>query len=225
VGTVHELIELRDRRQVFHDRAHAGRLLASMLPPGAVAGSSVLAIPAGGVPVAASLAARLGVPLDVAVVSKITPRWNPEVGYGAVAFDGSVALNPDLISRFETSEDEVRARTEETARKVAARVARLRAGRPPLDPSAGPVLLVDDGLASGTTMALAVRAVRAAGARTVLVVVPTGHEEAVRRLAEDADAVYCANVRAGARFSVAAAYEHWCDVSEDEAERLLAGQP
>ncbi|MEE8197803.1 MAG: hypothetical protein V3T69_11570, partial [Acidiferrobacterales bacterium] len=88
-GSIHTLTRLGDRAGVFCDRTHAGEVLADMLQGICVAQPLILGIPAGGVPVAAAIAPRLGAPLDVAVVSKITLPWNTEAGYGAVAFDGT----------------------------------------------------------------------------------------------------------------------------------------
>jgi predicted phosphoribosyltransferase len=81
------------------------------------------------------------------------------------------------------------------------------------------IVLVDDGLASGLTMEVAIEAVRRAGARRVAVAVPTAHREAAQRIARLADAVYCANLRSGLSFAVADAYQSWHDVSEEEAAR------
>ncbi len=214
--------EWRNRRRVFRDRAHAGGVLAVMLRRYRESGARLLAIPAGGVPVAAVVAAELSLPLDAAVVSKITLPWSTESGYGAVAFDGSLQLNGDLIRRLALPPQTVQEGIARTREKVRRRHARLRGARPPLEFRGATAIVVDDGLASGVTMQVAIAALHRAGAREVVVAVPTGHEESVARVAQQADAVFCANVRGGGRFAVADAYEQWSDVSEDEAARLLA---
>jgi predicted phosphoribosyltransferase len=216
-----DLPALRERVHVFADRADAGARLATL--PGLKAGNDlVLAIPAGGVPVAVALAARLDLPLDVAVVSKITLPWNTEVGYGAVAFDGTIRLDERRLPFFNLSEREVAEGVRRTQEKVALRVARARPGAPALALQGKAVVLVDDGLASGFTMEVAVDAVRRAGAARVTVATPTGHAESAARVAAVADAVLCANLRSGPSFAVADAYRAWSDVSDDEVERLLA---
>ena len=219
-----DLPELRDRKGVFRDRADAGRLLAALLEEYRGSTALVLAVPAGGVPVALPLAAALGLPLEVAVVSKITLPWNTEAGYGAVAFDGTVRLNQALIARVGLSPEEVEEGIAVTRRKVERRVAAFREGRQPPALEGRTAILVDDGLASGFTMAVALEAVRGSGAREVAVAVPTGHLEALQRLAPAADRLFCANVRRGASFAVAEAYLAWTDVAEDEALRLLYGR-
>src|SRR5512136_2914145 len=122
----HRIIErddLRNRARVFRDRAHAGAVLAEMLAPSfdRRENAMVLAIPAGGVPVAVPIARRLALPLDLAAVSKITLAWNTEAGYGAVAFDGSVRLNDALVREIGLSEAEVEAGIARTREKVARR--------------------------------------------------------------------------------------------------------
>ena len=215
------LPELRGRTRVFRDRTHAGAVLAGMLGELRGTGALVLAVPAGGVPVAAELARRLGLPLDVAVVSKITLPWNTEAGYGAVAFDGTIRINEPLVARAGLSARQVEAGIEETLAKVQRRVRSFRGARPPPDLPGRPAVLVDDGLASGFTMATAVAALRKAGAERLYVAVPTAHEEAAGRLAPGVDAVYVANLRSGPVFAVADAYERWRDVPEDEARKIL----
>ena len=220
---IFDLPELRDRVRVFRDRDHAGKVLAGMLQSHQQEGDIVLGIPAGGVPVGAVVAAQLDLPFDVAVVSKITLPWNTEAGYGAVAFDGTVRLNDQMLSYSKLTKDEVQKGIEKTSSKVARRVKRLRKDQPFPDLSRRPVILVDDGLASGFTMRVAVEALRKTGADHIVVAVPTGHLGTVERIAGEVDTLYCPNVRGGWRFAVADAYERWSDVDEAEVIRILAG--
>jgi len=219
-----ELPELRNRVHVFRDRTEAGEVLARMLEGYRGSEALVLAVPAGGVPVAAAIARELGLALDVAVVSKITLPWNTEAGYGAVAFDGTVRLNEALLPELGLSEEDVAEGIERTKRKVERRAKTLRGDRPLPDLTHRTAILVDDGLASGFTMRVAVEALRNAGAREVVVAVPTAHAEAVRRLAGAVEVLYCPNIRGGGRFAVAEAYERWSDVEEEEVERILEAE-
>lgn len=221
-----ELPELRNRARVFRDRAHAGEVLAGMLAEYRSSDALVLGIVAGGVPVAAALARQLGLALAAAVVSKITLPWNTEAGYGAVAFDGTLRLNREAIERFGLAAAEVDMGIARTRAKVRERVQRFGAGRAPALAGRA-VILVDDGLASGFTLLTAVAAVRHGRPSRLLVAVPTGHGASVQRVVGEVDALYCANVRTALAFAVADAYEHWSDVSEDEALALLqmAQQP
>ena len=219
--TVVDLAELRDQVQVFRDRAHAGKILAGMLDLYGNTDAIVLGIPAGGVPVALVIAEHLHLLLDVLVVSKITLPWNSEAGYGAVAFDGSVRLNEKLLPRLGLSEQEIQQGIEKTFGKVTHRAKRLRGKKTFPDLSKQPVILVDDGLASGFTLLVGVESLRKARAGQIILAVPTGHWESVQMMAHQVEAVYCANIRKGWSFAVADAYERWSDVSDEEVVRII----
>ncbi|MFQ5993754.1 MAG: phosphoribosyltransferase [Acidiferrobacterales bacterium] len=218
---IHELDHLRDRAHVFRDRIHAGRVLAKMLKGYDGTNALVFGIPAGGVPVAATLAKSLGLALDVAVVSKMTLPWNTEVGYGAVAFDGTVKINDALVRRVGLTKDQVAQGIAATGTKVKRRCGELRGNRSLPNLAQRLVFVVDDGLASGFTMRVAVDALTRAGADTIAVAVPTAHASAAEQLATKVTAVYCPNVREGWGFAVADAYEHWSDVEESELVQHL----
>jgi predicted phosphoribosyltransferase len=222
-ANVHEVPDLRDREGVFRDRTHAGEVLAELMGSAGGANAIVLAIPAGGVAVGLPIARARNLPLDLAVVSKITLPWNTEAGYGAVAFDGSVRLNEKMLAHLSLGEDQIREGIARTREKVERRLRDLRGGRPLPALRDRPVILVDDGLASGFTLLTAALALRDAGAAEVAAAVPTGHLHSILRVAPEVDALFCANVRGGRSFAVANAYENWYDVSENEVRRLLAG--
>lgn len=220
-GVIVEAPSLRNRTNVFRDRTHAGAVLSDMLSSYRGTDAIVLAIPAGGVPVGAVIARELETALDVAVVSKITPPWNTEVGYGAVSFHGEVRLNEPLVARLGLSDEQIREGIDRTKQKVRRRMRQLRGERPFPDVSQRSVILVDDGLASGFTMRVAVESLRRLGATRTLVAVPTGHQNAAQTIARQVEGVYCANVRGGYRFAVADAYERWSDVEEETLRRYL----
>lgn len=230
-GTLAELIEdprLRDRERVFEDRPDAGRALARLLAGQIRAPATVLAIPSGGVPVAAQIARVLGLPLDLAIVSKITLPWNTESGCGAVAFDGSTIVDEELVPHVGLTPVELTDCIQLTRQRIARRLVTFAPalGHPvPGVGDAPPVpdvygrdaILVDDGLASGITMLAAVPAVRRLEPARIVVAVPTGREASLERVRAVADLVVCANVRPGRTFAVAAAYRQWRDVEEFEA--------
>ena len=215
-----DLPELRNRVHVFRDRAHAGGVLAGMLGKYRKTASVVLAVPAGGVAVGAVLAKELSLSLEVAVVSKITFSWNSEAGYGAVAFDGTVLLNEDLLSRYHLGDEEIEAGTRKTEEKVRRRMEAFRGDRR-LPDFKGPVILVDDGLASRFTLRVAILALRKAGAAEIVLAVPTAHSESIQTIPEEVEVVYCPNLRRGLSFAVADAYEEWRDLDEGEVSKIL----
>jgi predicted phosphoribosyltransferase len=216
-----EILPLHNRERVFADRAHAGHVLAGLLSGYRGTQAIVLAIPAGGVPVAAVIARELSLPLDVAVVSKITLPWNTEAGFGAVAFDGSVHLNQALIDKLSLGEEDIRTGIERTRNKVMKRVHRFRGDRPFKFDTQTPAIVVDDGLASGFTMLAAIEALRTAGAQQMVVAVPTAAYDSAQRIAANVNTLYCPNVREQRQFAVADAYISWSDVEEDVALRML----
>lgn len=220
-STVVDLAELRDRIHVFRDRAQAGKVLASMLDSYGNSNAIVLGIPAGGLPVAAVIARHLHLLFDILVVSKITLPWNTESGYGAVAFDGTVRLNEQLLPRLGLNKEEIQQDIKKTFHKVTHRVRSLRGERPFPDLSKRSVILVDDGCASGFTLMVGVEALRKAGADHIIVAVPTGHWDSVQVMAQQVEAVYCANIRHGWSFAVADAYERWSDVSDVELAGII----
>lgn len=215
---VFEIAEMRDRIAMFRDRRHAGRILAGLIGK---TDATIMAVPAGGVPVAAVTAEILQCPLDLAVVSKITLPWNSEAGYGAVAFDESVQLNRDLLERIGLGPEQVEEGIRRTREKVRRRLRNLRGDETISGLRDRPVIVVDDGLASGFTLRTAVAALSTAGARPISVAVPTGHASAVADIAGRVAAVYCCNIRGGRRFAVAEAYEKWYDVTEEEVAQIL----
>lgn len=219
-ASLHELIQLADRVHVFRDREHAGEVLASMLSEYVGSDTIVLAIPAGGVPVAAPIARLLHLSLDVIPVSKILLPWTTEEGCGAVAFDGSVFVDADSVAHFQLTEDDVAESTRAAREKVERRVRRLRGGRP-FDLRDRTAIVVDDGIAAGSTMRAAITALRRHNASRIVVAVPTAHRSSLEALAGSVEAIHCANIRGGFRFAVADAYRRWTDVTDDEAAKAM----
>jgi len=216
-----DLPELREQTHVFQDRTHAGQVLARMLAADDKQAGIILAVPAGGVPAGVVMAEKSGLDFDVAVVSKITLPWNTEAGYGAVAFDGTVKLNKDMVRSVNLTAEDVKKGIEKTTAKVVRRVAKLRGRLPFPDLGNRSAILVDDGLASGFTMRVAVAALRNAGAGRIVVAVPTGYRRSAEMIAREVEALYCANIRGGLSYAVASAYQHWSDVAEEEVVKIL----
>ena len=216
-----EIPELRDCLSVFRDREHAGGILADMLARYEGARAILFAVPSGGVPVAAAMAVRLRLPLEAAVVSKITLPWNTEAGYGAIAFDGSALLNERILARIGLSKKQIEEGQRATREKVERRLVKFRGRRPLPDLAETTAILVDDGLASGFTMLAGIGALRRLGGRDIAVAVPTASAMAIELVAPAVETLYCANIRGGASFAVASAYRHWEDVDEEDAVMLF----
>jgi len=212
---------LRSRTHVFRDRCEAGNLLAAKLKQKTLEDSIVLAIPAGGIPVGYCISKQLKIPLDIVVVRKVPVPWNPEAGFGAVALDGTLVLNRRLVDELGLDQKTIQTLATARLREIKERLERFRGKRDPPNLCQRNLILVDDGLASGFTMLVAVRSVRKQNPRSVIVAVPTGHYEALGLVSPEADEIFCLNIRYGPFFAVADAYVDWHDVSDEEAKRYL----
>jgi len=175
----------------FHDRREAGRLLAERLA-GRYAGQGdvvVLALPRGGVPVAREIAERLGAPLDVVVVRKLGLPSQPELAMGAIATGGVRVLHDEVAELVEPEvlEEVTRREREELERRERA----IRGARAPQEVEGKVVILVDDGVATGSTMRAAIDAIRARGARRLVLAVPTAPVATRDELAREVEEIEC----------------------------------
>lgn len=182
-------------RLPFRDRVDGGRALARLLfqSPGATGVRTiVLGLPRGGVPVAFEVARALAAPLDVFLVRKLGVPGQEELAFGAIASGGLQVLNDDIVAAvgLTTADIEPIARREADAIARAERLYRL--GRPPSTVTGARVILVDDGLATGASMRVAARAVRAQSPLEVIIAAPVGSRQACASLRTEADRVVCA---------------------------------
>jgi predicted phosphoribosyltransferase len=200
----------------------AGMILAERLLQYADVRPVLLAIPNGGVPVAAVIAEALQVKLGLMIARKLQVPGNPEAGFGAVSVSGNVVLNYPLIIHLGLREPQIQRQREKAFAEAQAK--RERFGqRAELPPVAGQmVVLVDDGLATGFTMEAAVESVKAVGVERIIVAVPTASHSAYRRIHPKVDRMICPDLSRLPIFAVANAYENWHDVSEDEVRSVLA---
>lgn len=211
-----------DRRTLFRDREDAGQRLAAKLQYLEAPDVLVLAIPCGGVPVAAQIAERLHATLDVMVVRKLQIPWNPEAGFGALAPDGTLRLNPELTPYLHLSDAEIDQVKRRTMSEIERRLRRFRGLQEAPRLANRVVVLVDDGLASGYTMLVAAESVRKGGPRQLVVAVPVASTGAARLLKPACDTFIALHISATLPFAVASFYEHWHDLSDDEVLRYLS---
>jgi putative phosphoribosyl transferase len=205
----------------FRDRVDAGRALAGELRHLRDSDAVVLALPRGGVPVAAEVARELGAPLDVLLVRKLGVPGHEELAFGAVA-SGGVRVVVDLVVADARLDAATIERATETARReLERREALYREGRPPVPVRGRTVILVDDGLATGATMRAAARAARELDAARVVVAVPVAAAQTADALQHDADEVVV--VATPTPFlAVGSWYADFSPVGDDEVRRLLA---
>lgn len=155
------------------------------------AGALVLGIPRGGVIVAVEVAPVTRGMLDVVVPRKLGAPANPELGIGAVAADGTTVLDERLVNALRVTEEYIAAEVARQLKEIKRRLALYRAGRPRLSVSGRDCIVVDDGIATGGTAEVAVRSLRAQGARSVVLAVPVAPYESIERLSAVADEVVC----------------------------------
>lgn len=176
----------------YQDRTEAGQTLADLLKERPdLRDALVLALPRGGVPVAFEIARVLGVALDVVVVRKLGVPVQPELAMGAVATGGVRFLNDEVIYMARIPDAVIEEVSRRELEEVARRERAYRGDATALEVRGRTVLLVDDGVATGSTMLAAVQAVRQMGAPRVVVACPVASPEIVARLAADADEVVC----------------------------------
>ncbi|MFN2387204.1 MAG: phosphoribosyltransferase [Thermoanaerobaculia bacterium] len=207
---------------LFRDRTEAGRLLASQL--GRYAGRPnllVLGLPRGGVPVAYEVAKLLGAPLDVFLVRKLGVPGHEEVAMGAIATGGVRVLSADLVRQLEISPAAVEEVAAREQRELERREAAYRGSSPPPDVTGRTVILVDDGLATGSTMRAAAEALRRLGPARIVVGVPVAAPETCRELESLVDDVVCA-VTPRPFYAVGQWYQDFSETSDEEVRSLLA---
>jgi predicted phosphoribosyltransferase len=205
----------------FLDRREAGRRLAADLAQYANrADVRVLALPRGGVPVAFEVARALDAPLDVFVVRKLGVPGHEEYAMGAIATGGVVLLNDEVVRSVGVSDASVQRVLRDERRELERREHRYRGDRAPPDVAGRTVILVDDGLATGSTMLAAVAALRAERPAQIVVAVPVASSESCEAMRRAADKVVC-SVTPEPFYAVGLWYDDFSQTSDDEVHELL----
>lgn len=204
---------------LFKDRLEGGKKLALKLKGLDLENPVVLAVPSGGVPVGIEVTKKLSCPFDLVVVRKIQFPWTTEAGFGAVAEDGTSYLGPGAE---ELSCKQVKIQTQKAIREVNRRGKEFLKGRKRVDVAGKTVILIDDGLATGSTMLCATESVKKENPAQIVVAAPTASGGAVELLEKETDKVITLYEHPkGLPFAVASSYEKWHDLTDEEVKHYL----
>ena len=204
----------------FTDRVEAGRRLAEALGEYEDRDVVVYGLPRGGVPVAAEVARALEAPLDVLIVRKLGVPGQPELAMGAVASGGVRVLNEEILRQIRVSQEQVDRITEEQRREVREREKRFRGDVEAPEVRGRTALVIDDGIATGSTMRASVEALRELGPDRIVVAVPVASYSACEDMEEVADDVVCLETPSPFH-AVGAWYENFNQITDAEVKQLL----
>ncbi|MCX2931312.1 erythromycin esterase family protein [Mycobacterium sp. CVI_P3] len=209
-------------RRVFKDRREAGQVLAGLLEayrgrPDVI----VLGLARGGIPVAYEVASSLGAPLDAFIVRKLGAPGHEEFAVGALASGGRIVVNDDVLRGLRVTPQQLREVAEREARELVRRESVYREGRPPLQVTGKTVILVDDGLATGSSMLAAVQALRESEPAEIVIAVPAAPESTCREFAGIVDDMVCASMPTPF-LAVGESFWDFRQVTDDEVRELLA---
>lgn len=204
----------------YADRTAAGRTLCDSLTHLRGVDAVVLALPRGGVPVGREVSLALQAPFDLLLVRKLGLPSQPELAMGAIGEGGTRVTNDDVVRRARVSPTAQRAVEVHERLELERRGRVLRGDRPRIDLHGRTVVLVDDGMATGATVAVACHSVRAEGARRVIVAVPVACPEAVQRVSVVADEVVCPWIPDDLG-GVGGAYDDFHQLADDEVRGML----
>jgi putative phosphoribosyl transferase len=204
----------------FVDRVDAGRRLASALKDLVDKDAVVLAIPRGGVVVGYEVAKALDLPLDIIIPRKIGAPGNPELAIGAMTEDGTMLLDELIVEHLRVSEEYIQLESEAQKREIQRRLTLYRGAVPYPILENRSVIIVDDGIATGSTMKAALASVRNREARSVTIAIPVGPPSTIRELEEKADIVVC--LRTPEPFyAIGQFYANFAQTPDEEVTRLL----
>jgi putative phosphoribosyl transferase len=206
---------------IFRDRFEAGRALAERLGRYAARPDVVvLALPRGGVPVGFELARELGVSLDAFIVRKLGVPGHEELAFGAIASGGVRVLNDEVVDALRLDQATIEHVTRQESRELDRREELFRHGLPAPGIAGRTVILVDDGLATGSTMRAAAMAVRAQQPERLIIAVPVGASDTCRRLRDEADELICLETPSPFQ-AVGLWYEDFSETRDAEVRELL----
>lgn len=205
---------------MFHDRIDAGKkLAAALLTYKGAKKTVVLGLPRGGVVTAYEVAKALQLPLDILVPRKLGAPNNPELAIGAIAGSG-IVLDRGIIEQLDVTESYIQAEIEKQIKEAERRLALFRKGKPPQDYRGWTAILVDDGIATGSTMRASIAALKKMHAAKIVVAVPVGPPDTISDLKKDVDAIVCLSTPSSF-MAVGQFYERFQQTEDEEVIQIL----
>lgn len=205
---------------IFKDRKEAGEILAGKLSHYAGQNVLVLGLPRGGVPVAFEVAKALKAPLDIYVVRKLGVPGHEELAMGAIASGDVRVLNKPVVEDLRISEEEIEAETRKEKKELRRRELLYRGDRPTLDVSNRTVILVDDGIATGSTIKAAIEALKKEKARRIVVAVPVAPVSTIEELKREVDEVICVSTPEFF-YAISLWYDDFPQIPDEKVSELL----
>ncbi|MEA2071779.1 MAG: phosphoribosyltransferase family protein [Asgard group archaeon] len=208
---------LRNKTNIFSSREKAGNYVAKLLQKESF--DYLLIIPNGGLPVGFGFLQEINTkPAEVGIliVKKIHVPWSTESGMGALTPDGDIFLNKELIDSYSIKNQEVQKQIQEAKKRIKY-IQKAYGVEETINVKDKSVLILDDGIASGFSMLASVRWIRKKGAKRILIGTPTAPKRSLKKIEDKVDKIFCVNIRTVLRFAVADAYQHWYDLSLEEA--------
>jgi len=207
---------------IFRDRIEAGQILASKLTKYLnQVNTVILALPRGGVPVAYEIGKELGLPVDIFVVRKLGVPGHEELAMGAIASGGVRHINRDVVDQLRIDSETIDSASRREQKEIERRERLYRGQRPPVDVLNKTVILVDDGLATGSTMRAAIAALRQHRPTRIVVAVPAAAPQTCSEIAAEVDEIICA-ATPEPFYAVGQWYQEFSQTTDDEVRELLA---
>jgi putative phosphoribosyl transferase len=206
---------------IFRDRTEAGQILASKLTKYLnQVNAVILALPRGGVPVAYEVGKELGLPVDIFVVRKLGVPGHEELAMGAIASGGVRHINRDVVDQLRIDSETIDVASRREQKEIERRERLYRGARPPIDVRNKTVILVDDGLATGSTMRAAIAALRQHQPARIVVAVPAAAPQTCSEIGDEVDEIICA-ATPEPFYAVGQWYQEFSQTTDDEVRELL----
>jgi len=205
---------------MFRDRTQVGKMLGERIRQLKITNPVVLAIPRGGLPVAKEIALALKAPLDVVITRKIGAPGEPEYAVGAVTQEGEMILDKEVVRSLGISEQYLKQESARQTQEIKERMRKYRGDKPSTQLGGRTVIIVDDGIATGSTMLAAIKSVKMKKPSSIVLAVGVAPPDTIMKLSKEVDRVICLDTPEPF-YAIGEFYEHFEQVEDEDAKRIL----